>query len=157
MPKKPSTIFVGSMSDIEYWDKQDTQIVIGICNRNSKHTFMFLSKNPLAYSSFEWPHNTMQGLTMTLAQTRQCQEENFEQMLKYPRPFLSFEPLLGALKTRIWSNRHDKEGFELVICGPMTGTGAIQPWPGWIETVKHLVCGPVYWKKNKKNPDWWKE
>jgi len=141
--KKPLTIFIGSMSDIEYWHTDTTKKILREIAYYPRHTFMFLSKNPMAYSGFLWPINTMQGLTMTLTQTEHCQVENIEQMARYPRPFLSLEPLMGELKCRI------PDKIETVIVGAMTGPGAVKPLPEWIQSVKDNVpAGKIHWKNN---------
>lgn len=141
--KEPSTIFVGSMSDIDYWPADVTIKIIEACAKMHKHTFMFLSKNPMSYWDYSWPPNTMQGLTMELTQTQHCQEENIEQMCRYPRPFLSFEPLLGYLQTPI------PDKIELVIVGAMTGPGAKKPLPEWINNINVFVqSNKIHWKKN---------
>jgi len=143
--KKGVRIFVGSMSDIEYWTSIMVKNVIDVCKTYHQNTFMFLSKNPLSYHGYNWPQNTMQGLTMTLTQTQHCQEENIEQMIEYPRPFLSFEPLLGYLQTKI------PDKIKLVIVGAMTGPGAIAPKTDWINQIKIFVPhNALYFKKNIK-------
>lgn len=143
--KKPSTIFVGSMSDIEYWEPKWTEAILEICKAAPWHTFMFLSKNPISYHGYEWPSNTMQGLTMICTQTEHCQREMQEQMTKYPRPFLSVEPILGILRCR------DFTRFERVIVGAMTGNGAIKPRPEWIESIKaNVPSDKLWWKTNIK-------
>ena len=85
----------------------------------------------------------MQGLTLTCAQTQHYQGENIETITKYPRPFLSIEPLHGYLQILI-----PKE-IELVIVGAETGRGAKPPRPEWIENIKVFVpADKIYWKKN---------
>jgi len=143
--KNPLKIFVGSMSDIEYWPEDVTKKILREIAYYPRHTFMFLSKNPMSYHGFLWPINAMQGLTMTLTQTEHCQAENIEQMTRYPRPYLSLEPLLGTLKTVIPNK------FETVIVGAMTGPGAVRPLPEWIESVKtNAPADKIHWKNNIK-------
>ena len=141
--KKPSTIFVGSMSDIEYWTPEQTISVIDICRKCPQHTFMFLSKSPESYKDFIWPKNTMQGLTLT------CEQAVFEQMAllkkmkQYPRPYLSIEPILGIL--------HWPVDFELVIVGAMTGKKSTEPKPQWITSIKiNVPREKLFWKNNIK-------
>ena len=45
MPKEPSKIFVGSMSDCRFWDESQWDKILHVCADNPKHTFMFLSKS----------------------------------------------------------------------------------------------------------------
>jgi protein gp37 len=86
----------------------------------------------------------MQGLTMTCTQTQHCQEENVEQMLTYPRPFFSLEPLMGELSVRL-----DSPEIEKVIVGAMTGPGAVEPKKEFIQSViDNVPKNLIYWKKN---------
>lgn len=138
---KPSRIFVGSMSDIEYWSNEWTERIIDYCRQNKKHTFMFLSKNAWSYQGFNWPVNTMQGLTIT----KMTLNEGIDvvNMFDYPRPFLSIEPLLG----NIYGNIRDE--FGLVIVGAMTGPKPVIPKKEWIQSIKdHVPAVKIYWKKN---------
>lgn len=142
--KKPSTIFVGSMSDIEYWNKDITKLIIDTCRRCPQHTFMFLSKNPKSYYGFNWPDNTMQGLTLTCNQSKNCQHTLLLEHAGYSRPYLSIEPLLGEL--------HYKVCFEKVIVGAMTGPNAIEPKEEWIKSIKdNIPNDKIFWKNNIKS------
>lgn len=131
--KKPRTIFVGSMSDIEYWRIEWTDEVIEVCKKHPHHTFMFLTKNPIVYNYYTWPANTWQGLTMTCEQEKEKQEDLINTLSANIHPFLSIEPLLGLLKVRI------PEQIEKIICGAMTGQGAIKPKMEWIDSVRENI------------------
>jgi protein gp37 len=141
--KAPCTVFVGSMSDIEYWPRENTERIIrDVCKTYYKNTYMFLTKNADSYKGFLWPPNTMQGLTMT----KIISQDNCLQLIKMegvPRPFLSIEPLLGLV------GYFPVEKYELVIVGAMTGPGAIKPEPMWIRSVRDTVPKEkIYWKRN---------
>lgn len=141
--RKASVIFVGSMSDIEYWEREDTEWILNRCRCYDHHTFMFLSKNPKSYLGFDWPANTMQGLTMT---KNDCIGDGYllTQMCRWPRPFLSIEPLLGMITYHSAFNIMEK-----IIVGAMTGPGAIKPKPEWIQRIKDCVpAEKIFWKKN---------
>jgi protein gp37 len=141
MPTKPAFIFIGSMSDIEYWNYHTLSIVRDVCARNPKHTFLFLSKGVCAYAGIDWPDNTMQGLTMELTQTAHCQAERIEATCYYPHPFLSLEPLCGCLRVGIPAK------IERVIVGAMTGPGAIKVRPEWVQSIKdHCPADKLFWK-----------
>jgi protein gp37 len=140
--KKPITVFVGSMSDIEYWKPVHVESILDVCRKCPQHTFMFLSKTPLSYYGYAWSDNTMQGLTLTCKQTPGYQEDCHERMKNFPRPFLSIEPLLGKL----YYDRNIK-CYEKIIIGAMTGTGAVKPLPEWIDGVKrNAPPEKVFWK-----------
>ena len=144
MPKKFSIIFVGSMSDIEYWNHADTQKIIDKIEYKN-HQFMFLSKSPFSYHGFMWPNNTMQGLTMTLEEHQDDQTRKAITMIRNSiRPYLSIEPILGELK--IFKPMHL---FHTIIVGAMTGPGAIKPKREWIQSIKdNIPPNEIYWKKN---------
>lgn len=132
--KKPSKIFVGSMSDIEYWDLLWTKMILDVVEANQQHTFMFLSKRPSNYNNFDWPQNAMTGITITsgpiLSDTIQFFEIYRSKFMI--RPFLSIEPLLGPVPAIM-----DK--FELVIIGAQTGPKAIVPKDEWVEEIVRIV------------------
>jgi protein gp37 len=144
--KTPFKIFVGSMSDIVFWQEYEIERIIDICKTYYWHTFMFLSKNPFSYCDHVWPRNTMLGLTLTGSETKNFQQDAILEMMKYARPFLSIEPLLGCLKVEIG------DPFENVIVGAMTGVGAVKPGNEWIQSI--IECVPeekLYWKSSIKS------
>lgn len=146
--KKVKHVFVGSMSDIEYWEEDWTNQIICYCNSNRNINFYFLSKNPMSYRVFDWPSNCFLGLTMTLTQTEHCQCRMVNSFMEYCRngSFLSIEPLLGSL-----SIQHSLLGyFDKIVVGAMTGPGAIRPKQEWIDSIKALNLPNIYWKENIK-------
>jgi len=141
MPKKPSKIFVGSMSDFEYWELSHFEKILEVCANNPHHTFMFLSKNPVSRSLIPWPDNTMQGITIT---HYGFDHEKAEQMeTRFPRPFLSIEPILEPVTFLV------PDFFEIVIVGAETGTSAEPVTPNIIESVERNVKPEqLFWKSN---------
>lgn len=147
--KAGSNVFVGSMSDIEYWNKTWIMNVIDYCNMNPMVYFYFLSKNPMAYYGFDWPSNCCLGLTMTLTQTSHGQREMVDAMMTYRGNglFLSIEPLLGCL-----SQEHSLLGrFDWIIVGAMSGQGAVNPRKEWVDSIKRLRLDNVFWKPSMKD------
>ena len=142
--KQPSVIFVGSMSDHEYWEYGIKIQILNECQLHPQHTFMFLSKSAESYCSIAWPRNTMQGLTLTKINTlRELSELNL--ISEFPRPFLSIEPLFGNVDATIL----DK--FERVIVGAMTGPYAVPVQPGWVQSIKDNVpADKIFFKKSMK-------
>ena len=130
--KKPSTIFVGSMSDIQYWGVSDFDKILTVCRDNPQHTFMFLSKNEGSYCSpyTNWPFNTMQGLTITSTENKFHEESILQFLRNTTRPFLSIEPLLGEVLRCYGLSKMEK-----IIVGAMTGPSAKPPEKEWIESV----------------------
>ena len=145
--KKPSTIFVGSMSDIEYWDYNMLSDIIDICKINKQHTFMFLSKNADSYIDFDWPDNTMQGLTLEKCDTGKERIALNSLVSIANRPFVSLEPILGNISFNpAW------QYLEKIIVGAMTGYGAIAPKREWIDSIQEFIRGDrIFWKDSVKN------
>jgi protein gp37 len=139
--KKSKTIFVGSMTDIEYWETEQKELVVAVCRANKQHTFIFLSKNPNAYNEIDWPDNTMQGLTLTKCDTS-GEYHNLYHITLFPRPFISIEPLLGMFSAPV------PPGIEKVIVGAQTGMRVRPPEKAWIESVKENIFDErsLFWK-----------
>lgn len=137
--KKPSTIFVGSMSGMfEYTIKPDWFFkILNVCKDNPHHTFMFLTKNPKAYYLPIYS-NCMLGLTITKGNQNEINE-----FIKHSngKRFLSIEPLLDRFEGIKF------DGIDLIIVGAMTGKNAIKPKKEWIESIKHHN---IYYKNNIK-------
>lgn len=148
--KKPAKIFVGSMSDCEYWSTKQWADILDVCCKCNQHQFMFLSKGSKAYHHINrykwWPPNCMQGLTLEMLHPYGIGLAMMIDMAGYaPRPFLSFEPLMGPVRVDIPSE------IELVIVGAMTGPRAIPPRSDWIQSVlDHVPEEKIYWKSNIK-------
>lgn len=145
MPKKSTRIFVGSMSDIEYWEREWTERILNICRENKRHTFMFLSKQPRSYYNFNWPANTMQGLTLEKINSIDDNYKITTMIGNFPRPFLSIEPLLGPV---LYNKSVTK--MELVIVGAMTGPRAKKPLKEWVENLDWIPSSIIHYKQNIK-------
>jgi len=144
--KKPSTVFVGSMTDIWYWDGYQKGEVIASCSYCHQHTFLFLTKDYRAYHGFKWPDNCILGVTVELHRAILPQKQIIDQHLNNRgfKKFLSFEPITGTLKTEC-------NGAEVVIVGAMTGRKPIIPQKDWIKSIKdHVPEDKIFWKQNIK-------
>ena len=140
--KERSVIFVGSMTDHEYWSREYFTGVIQTVQAYSWHEYMFLSKGSYHQQCIDWPKNTMQGLTIDLSRDTFFNSELIGNMVDLPRPFLSIEPLLGNLYGNMISDK-----FERFIVGAMTGPGAMVPKPEWIQSIRdHVPAEKIYWK-----------
>lgn len=62
-PKKPSIIFVNSMSDPAYWEQSWYEKILKRITENFQHTFVILTKNPYIYLKYKFPHNTIIGVS----------------------------------------------------------------------------------------------
>ncbi len=144
--KDGSKIFVGSMSDIQYWETETVSQIIKLCAYYFTKTYMFLSKSAFSYGGFSWPVNTMQGLTVEIPSNGLC-KNHINVLSAFRRPFLSIEPIAGG----VWSEL--PKSIELVIVGAMTGNGKnnIIPQKQWLKSIKdHVPSEKIYWKNNIK-------
>jgi protein gp37 len=142
----PFKIFVGSMTDPEYWTNGQFGAVLDFTATAQQHTFMFLSKNPRSYEHIAWDcfPNCMQGLTLEHI----CSvDDNFylaHLADNCPRPFLSIEPLLGHV-----FHYRSFELMEHIIVGADSSKGAHAPANEWIQSVKDNVpAKKLHWKKS---------
>lgn len=115
--KKPSRIFVGSMSDIEYWSVAQMRNVLEIVNQCPQHTFMFLTKNPYTYRRIrKYPKNCWLGVTITNHKDI-CQLKIIQNIQCENKKFISFEPLLENIAT---NKEFNLNGIDWCIIGGLT-------------------------------------
>ena len=157
LPKKPQRIFVGSMSEIYYWNEEWIEIVIEKVKQYPQHIFMFLTQYPEVYAQHLFAPNCWYGVTMT-------KNKPIERVGCIPTKkglkFLNIEPLLKKIDIE---NIDDFEP-EWIIVGAETGKrkGKIIPEKDWIEVIIDFCnrCNvPLYLKDSLKNiyPDKIKE
>lgn len=124
-PKKPSRIFVNSMSDICWWPWEWMESVLKKIADNPIHTFLFLTKSPGIYFGYKFPLNCRLGATIT-------RERYLTKSLAYDRcDFISIEPMLEPIYPR------DLDIFTWVIIGAETGNrkGKVIPKREWIAEI----------------------
>lgn len=145
-PKKPQRIFVGSMSEIYYWDVVWFQKVIDRIKQYPQHIFQFLTKHPKIYKEWVFPKNCWLGVTINCG--RDAYKLNgFGGQNIY---FLSIEPIFSYIPI-------DCINFvDWVIIGSETGNrkNKVSPRKEEIEVmVKQLQEKniPIYLKNNLKN------
>ena len=146
-PGKPSTIFVGSRSDCEFWE-DDWWDKIGerIHKDGKKHEFLFLSKDPNTYDYIDLPKNCTLGLTVTFKDPERdlaSITELYELNNDYNRLFLSIEPLLGSVP---YLAKAFVDRFHQVICGAMNQGN--KPTKEMIESAQKYLPSDTWWKKN---------
>lgn len=155
-PKKPQRIFVGSMSEIYYWDKVWIQKVIDKIKEYPQHTFQFLTKYPEVYNKWPFPEipvNCWLGTTITkMGDLNNRGIYNFFRGYDSIRNirFVSFEPLLERIKI--------ESDFKTnwVIIGAESGNrrGKIIPKKEWIENIVDYCREnniPIYLKDSLKD------
>jgi protein gp37 len=147
-PKKADRIFVGSMSEPEYWPTKEYESIVEYCRAFMRCEYMFLSKSFIQSYYFHvlyWPTNTMQGLTIEQAKTV---DRLREFACRVRRPYLSIEPLLGPVAVDV------PDEIELVIVGAMTGPGAVKPKAEWIQSCRdHIAPEKLWFKQSIREQD----
>lgn len=150
--KKPSKIFVGSMTDLfaDWMPKYNVKYILEIVNQCPQHTFQFLTKNPKGYASFDFPENCWLGETITEWRDSLYGISPFNFSQNIIR-FVSFEPLLGNIRIS------EKYPYDWVIIGAMTGPGSqkYQPKKEWIDEIVKQADQkniPIYIKDNAHYP-----
>jgi protein gp37 len=131
-PKKPSRIFVNSMSDISYWKPEWINKVINKIKEYPHHQFLFLTKNPDIYNQYEFTNNCWLGTTII----NQFQMNAFANSIfddgytDKHKVFVSIEPIQEEIKMYV--------NFDWVIIGRETGNrkDKITPKTEWIENIK---------------------
>jgi protein gp37 len=133
--KKPSTWFIGSISDICYWKDRWMMEVLDVCEKTPHHRYMFLTKDPIIYEEyldiFE-RINCMIGVTITSPKDLgyHFSIECFYN-IPHKQKFISIEPILGAFTYMKFCN------IKLIIVGADTSPKPIIPKKEWINSIKH--------------------
>jgi len=150
MPKKPSRIFVNSMSEIGYWRPEWLAAVIRRIQHYPEHVFLFLTKMPTIYVlkrplEQKFPLNCWLGITAT------TQREVIERQEYFVGPhvsFLSIEPMLGFVP----ANSIDIDMVDWIILGAETGNRKekVTPKREWIEELADLGK-PIFMKDSLKS------
>jgi len=132
--KKPSTIFVNSMSDLFHEDipEEFVQDVFETMREASWHRFQVLTKRAERLlelnDSIEWPDNVWMGVTV--------ERQDYVSRIDYLREtrarvkFLSCEPLLGTLPDL------NLQDIGWVIVGGESGSNARPMDPEWARDVR---------------------
>jgi protein gp37 len=141
--RKPARIFVGSMSDIEYWRPIDMYRVLNIAKARPQHIFMFLTKNGDIYGHYDFPLNCWLGVTTVNGGGYKFRVKN-----KHQKLFLSLEPLLEKPQ-RLWLN----SAISWLIIGGLTPKPVHKKeWiDGILEEADRLKI-PVFIKTNANYP-----
>ena len=151
LPRSPQRIFVGSMSEISYWEDRWLEKVLEKVKLYPQHVFQFLTRYPEVYDRHIFPKNCWLGVTIT-------KEKDFERgtpclfVTSCHITFVSVEPILEHINPRPFSNAN----INWVILGAETGNrkGRIIPKKEWIENIVNYckeASIPVYLKDSLKN------
>lgn len=145
--KKAATIFIGSMYDIfgEWVEGGYIDQILDTAKACPQHTFLFLTKNPVKVSRFDFSDNCWVGVTDDCMGSDTYPLDDFGEWITGTNKFISFEPLLGALGTQIPSD------ISQIIIGAMTGKGGkvIKPEIKWVTDIIDAAGDrPIYIKDN---------
>lgn len=142
-PKKPSRIFVNSMSDIVYWKTEWMRRVLERIKEYPQHTFIFLTKNLNHYNYYNFPENCWLGLTVNKNVDLMKIQERPLQLNKY---FISLEPIQEFILYKSLKN------IDWLIIGAETGNrkNKILPEKSWIEEFRNIDI-PLFMKDNLKD------
>lgn len=145
--KVPSAIFVSSMGDLfgEWVPDVWIESVFDACKQATRHTYLFLTKNPGRYSMLEkyeklpLEGNYWYGTTTGNVEQMNKAADAFDPLPKKAKSFLSIEPLTEDITGSLgWlSVTGRKPYFQWLIIGVMTGPGSKlhQPKREWIEAI----------------------
>jgi len=151
-PKKPQRIFVGSMSEIYYWEKEWMEKTLNKIEEYPQHTFIFLTKHLRVYNKYTFPSNCWIGFTATKEYSFEENDSYLEDFRYKWHTFISFEPLLEEINT----SNIEYLNLDWVIIGAETGNrkDKIIPNRKWVEDIV-LYCLkngiPLYTKDNLKD------
>jgi protein gp37 len=129
--KKPSTVFVCSMGDLfgEWVPNEWIMRVIRLATIFDKHTFLFLTKNPVNYLSFIFPKNCWIGASTDTASraSESCKDlryyKNSQTHIEAPiKTFISAEPLLEDIAEHV-----DYSTLDWIIIGGLNQNGKPVP------------------------------
>lgn len=153
--KKPSVIFVNSMSDLFHEDVsfEFIQEVFKVMNEASWHTFQVLTKRSKRLlklaKELNWTPNIWQGVTVE----NKKYIERIDDLRQVPShiKFISFEPLIGEVR------EIDFSGIDWAIVGGESGPYAREMREEWVLSIKKQCEDqgiPFYFKQwggtNKK-------
>ncbi len=116
--KKPTTIFVGSMSDMwgDWVPREWIEAVLDVIRACPQHTFLALTKNRNGYFKWVLPKNLWVGYTLTSS----TQWKNYYPI--FVNQFISLEPLLEA-PDDLLINSYILEYVKCIIIGPLNKAG----------------------------------
>ncbi len=142
--KKPSRIFVNSMSDISFWEVDWMRRVLERIIENPKHIFFFLTKDPDTYTYYQFPSNCWLGVSCPGRPTMEMVQ--WAITCKNPH-FVSIEPLIEDPYTD-WL-----EFVDWVIIGGLTPHPKHKRhWVDRIISMSAVEKKPVFIKNNVQYP-----
>lgn len=151
-PSKPSIIFVNSMSDPAYWEREWYEKILKRITENMQHTFVILTKTPEVYKKFTFPHNTILGITCT----NQKMLDDFAETLNnsfwdncYNSLLLSIEPIQQKIDINMFLKVDGSSYIDWIHVGQESGNrkNRVRATPEMIQPFYDLDI-PVFMKNN---------
>jgi protein gp37 len=145
--KKPSMIFVNSMSDIyhEAIPAEYIECIFKVMNKALHHTFQLLTKRPDRmldlHGRFDWTPNIWQGVTVESPKYLDRIEKLRE--VRSAVKFVSFEPLIADV------GYVDLTGIDWAIVGGESGAQARPMFEDWVLNIKEACeeAGTLFYFK----------
>jgi protein gp37 len=167
--KKPSKIFIDSMSDLMgHWVKPwQVEQVLDVCRRADWHTFQLLTKNAPYLKKYTFPRNVWVGVSAppTIMFNRKLSVDQQTRMLTnmltvlkeidVPIRWMSIEPLSFDIADLLVGSN-----LQWAVIGAATnGQKAYQPKAEWVHKVLQVLNDQGTKVFFKGNLDWepWKE
>lgn len=152
-PKKPSVIFVNSMSDIAYWKPDWMARVVDIIRENLQHTFIMLTKDGHIFDNGRLDRLWNLKIGLTIDGTNDEWDTG-----KWWFEFVNFEPLQAEIDEFYLDFIMNESGVEWVIIGAETGNrkGKIVPERQWIKDIVEAAreSGVPLWMKDNLKGVW---
>lgn len=145
-PKKPSMIFVDSMSDICWWEPDWIKLILQRIKDNPQHTFIILTKRPDMIAQYDWNlPNIWLGVSVS---TQADADLKIPQLLKIPagKHIVSVEPIQERINLSQWP-------LGWILVGRETGNRKekITIQPKWIYNLIdqcNQAVVPIFMKNN---------
>ncbi len=134
--KDTKIVFVGTMSDICYWEDEWMHRTIDVVNKYPTKHFLFLTKTPM-YEKFDFPKNSWLGVTIHDEKQLHQVVKTFghDKLGKKNKLFISFEPLMFDTRKAEVQEDLNKilDNVDWVLIGTMSGSGRVASKLEWIE------------------------
>ncbi len=135
-PKKPSRIFVNSMSGLEWWQFNWLEKVLNKIEKYPQHVFIILlSRNGTVYFNYFYPKNCLLGITATTQIQFNCAFNNLRNNIENNSVFISIEPITERIEMPY---NYYTDDLQWIIIGSETGnrSNKIIPKKEWILEIK---------------------
>lgn len=133
----PCGIFVTHYTDLmgDFIPLEWVNKILDVCRSLPKHTFIFITKNPISYYKYSWPDNCIIGVTIESPEkfwrSKIIEELNVRKMV-------SIEPIFGSF------DGFDFSQFELVVIGDLMYEKS-KTCIEWVNSVNH---SNIFYKPN---------